>query len=480
MTSSHTRSLTTVVVVTILALMAAACGSPGSSNGGSAASGLASTSFDTSKKVTITMWDTENSPGPSKALNELISQFEQKYPNVTVDRTVKNFDDYMATIKLAASSDNAPDVFQGNEGSVDQALVKAHLIVPLDSLAKAYGWDSRFGSSAALNPLRWSADGQHWGTGDLWGVAQKAEVLGVFYNKATMKRLGIKMPTTFAEFEQSLATAKAGGVPPIMVGNLDRWPMGHVFMVLQSRFDDPTAIANWTYGRPGSTFDDAGTRKAASILEQWGTKGYFENGFNGVSQTAAAARFGKGEGLYFITGPWENQTFAGPLKDGVGFFPLPSEDGSAGAPTTGSLSLPYHISAKSQNKAVAAAFINWITDPHAAGIVISNGDLPAATPAGASVDPQSSLESISQAWGEKSKAGTLTPYLDWATLDHGGHPVRRSSAAERGQGHARAVHRGGTEGLGEGTFVTAGVLPPAGGDSGALRRRRHPRPANPA
>ena len=419
MTSSHARSLTTVVVATILALAAAACGSPGSSNGGSAASGLASTSFDTSKKVTITMWDTENSPGPSKALNELISQFEQKYPNVTVDRTVKNFDDYMATIKLAASSDNAPDVFQGNEGSVDQALVKAHLIVPLDSLAKAYGWDSRFGSSAALSPLRWSADGQHWGTGDLWGVAQKAEVLGVFYNKATMKRLGIKVPTTFAEFEQSLATAKAGGVPPIMVGNLDRWPMGHVFMVLQSRFDDPTAIANWTYGRPGSTFDDAGTRKAASILEQWGTKGYFENGFNGVSQTAAAARFGKGEGLYFITGPWENQTFAGPLKDGVGFFPLPSQDGSAGAPTTGSLSLPYHISAKSQNKAVAAAFINWITDPHAAGIVISNGDLPAATPVGASVDPQSSLESISQAWGEKSKAGTLTPYLDWATSTMG-------------------------------------------------------------
>ena len=415
MTSSHARSLTAVLVAAILALMAAACGSPGSSNGGSAASGLASTSFDTSKKVTITMWDTENSPGPSKALNELISQFEQKYPNVTVDRTVKNFDDYMATIKLAASSDNAPDVFQGNEGSVDQTLVKAHLVVPLDSLAKAYGWDDRFGSPAALNPLRWSADGQHWGTGKLWGIAQKAEVLGVFYNKATMKRLGIKVPTTFAEFEQSLATAKAGGVPPIMVGNLDRWPMGHVFMVLQSRFDDPTAIANWTYGRPGATFDDAGTRKAASILEQWGTKGYFENGFNGVSQTAAAARFGKGEGLYFITGPWENQTFAGPLKDGVGFFPLPSVDGSPGAPTTGSLSLPYHISAKSQNKAVAAAFINWITDPHAAGIVISNGDLPAATPEGASVDPQSSLESISQAWGEKSKAGTLTPYLDWAT-----------------------------------------------------------------
>ena len=419
MTTSHSSRLLAAALAAALLLMVAACGSPGSSNGGSAASGVASTGFDTSKKVTITMWDTENSPGPSKALNDLISQFEAKYPNVTVKRTVKNFDDYMATIKLAASSDNAPDVFQGNEGSVDQALVKAHLIVPLDSLAKAYGWDSRFGSSAALNPLRWSADGEHWGTGQLWGIAQKAEVLGAFYNKATLARLGLQVPTTFDEFQHTLAVAKSKNVPPIMVGNLDRWPMGHVFMVLQARFDNPSSISNWTYGRPGASFDDAGTRKAASVLEQWGKDGYFEDGFNGVSQTNAAARFGKGEGLYFITGPWENQTFAGPLKDGVGFFPLPSLDGSAGAPTTGSLSLPYHISAKSQNKAVAAAFINFITDPHAAGIVIDNGDLPAAAPEGASVDPNSSLAAISKAWQEKSKAGTLTPYLDWATSTMG-------------------------------------------------------------
>ena len=417
-----TRSLASRLLSAALvacAVLVAGCGSPGSSNGGSAASGPGSTGFDTSKKVTITMWDTENSPGPSKALNELIAQFERKYPNVTVKRTVKNFDDYMATIKLAASSDNAPDVFQGNEGSVDQELVKAHLIVPLDGLAKAYGWNTRFGSPAALNPLRWSADGVHWGTGQLWGIAQKAEVLGAFYNKATLAKLGLQVPTTFAQFEASLAKAKAAGVPPIMVGGLDRWPLGHIFMVLQARFDNPAKIADWTYGRPGSTFDDAGTRKAASIFEQWGTKGYFENGFNGVSQTAAAARFGKGEGLYFITGPWENETFAGPLKDGVGFFPLPSLNGAPGAPTTGSLSIPYHISAKSKNKAVAAAFINWITDPHAAAIVIDNGDLPAATPQGASVDPNSSLAAISKAWAEKSKAGTLTPYLDWATSTMG-------------------------------------------------------------
>ena len=55
----------------VLAL--SACGTPGSSGDSvSQPSGAASTGFDTSKKVTLTMWDTENATGPSNAEDELI------------------------------------------------------------------------------------------------------------------------------------------------------------------------------------------------------------------------------------------------------------------------------------------------------------------------------------------------------------------------------------------------------------------------
>lgn len=410
-----------MLLIALVVVAATACGTPGSN--GTAPSqppGSAVTGFDTSTPVTITMWDAETSPGPSHAEDELIAQFEHRYPNVTVHRVVKSFDDYMATIKLAASAGGGPDVFQGNEGyAVDQALVRAHLVLPLNAQARAYGWDTRFGSPATLDPLRWSADGSVWGSGVLWGVAQKAEVLGVYYDKATLKRLGLGVPATFEQFQQSLAAAHAAGVPPIMVGNLDRWPMGHVFMVLQGMFERPAAIAGWVYGRPGATFDTPGTRKAAAVLQRWGADGYFEDGFNGVSQQTAAARFGKGEGLYFITGPWENQTFAGPLGDGVGFFPLPAPAGSAATATTGALSLPFHISARSPHPDVAAALIDFLTSRHAAAVMIGNGDLPAADPQGATVDPNSSLSAIAHAWSQKSRAGTLTPYLDWATATMG-------------------------------------------------------------
>ena len=68
---------------------------------------------------------------------------------------------------------------------------------------------------------------------------------------------------------------------------------------------------------------------------------------------------------------------------------------------------------------MAAAFINFITDSAAASVVIHNGDLPAADPGSSAIDPNSSLAAISAAWLEKSQAGTLTPYLDWATATMG-------------------------------------------------------------
>ena len=395
----------------------AATAAGGPSAGASAtAAGSVAPSFDTSTPVTIAEWDTETSAGPSGEMDALNAAFHAKYPNVTIKRTSKSFDDYVATIKLAASAPDAPDVYQGNQGySVDAALVKAGLIIPLDDYAKAYGWETRFGSPATLDVLRWSADGTTWTKGPLWGIAQKAEVLGVFYNKSTFQKLGLAMPSTFDEFQATLATAKAGNVSPILVGGLDGWPLGHVFMMLQALYEPAQKITDWTFAVAGSTFDDQGTQQAATVMQDWAKKGYFFKGFGGVGQDNAAARFSKGEGLYFLTGPWENGTFA-PLGSNVGWFPLPGLAAGSPSPTTGSLSIPYHISKASKTPDIDAAYIDFITSSQAADVVAGKGDLPAAPLATSSVvDPQSSLGEIIAGFNDKSKAGVLTPYLDWAS-----------------------------------------------------------------
>ena len=75
---THMRPRLSVSLACLTAVLAlSACGTPGSSGGSvSQTGGAASTGFDTSKQVTLTMWDTENASGPSKAEDELIQQFE--------------------------------------------------------------------------------------------------------------------------------------------------------------------------------------------------------------------------------------------------------------------------------------------------------------------------------------------------------------------------------------------------------------------
>ncbi|HEY3523380.1 MAG TPA: hypothetical protein VGK63_06725, partial [Candidatus Limnocylindrales bacterium] len=77
-------------------------------------------------------------------------------------------------------------------------------------------------------------------------------------------------------------------------------------------------------------------------------------------------------------------------------------------------------SAKSKHPDAAAAFIDFITSSQAADVVAGKGDLPAAPLADpTAVDANSSLAAIIKGFEDKSSAGLLTPYLDWATSTMG-------------------------------------------------------------
>ena len=259
--------------------------------------------------------------------------------------------------------------------------------------------------------------------------------MGAFYDKATLKRLGLQVPTTFDLVPAGAwAVAKPKGVPPIMVGNLDRWPMGHVFMVLQARFDQACAISKLDVRprRRHRSTPPAPARRPR-CWQQWSDKGYFEDGYNGVSQENAAARFGKGEGLYFITGPWENQTFAGPLGDGVGFFPLPSLDGTPGAPTSGFAvaAVPHQplLPKPGRGGGVHQLHHRPGTRPK---VVIPQRRPAGREPGGGGGRSQVVAgRDLATAWGEKAQGGHAHALPGLGHPHDGRHPVRRAAAAER-------------------------------------------------
>ena len=198
--------------VAVLAALAAVAVTAAVWTGSSAASSKADANpFAHYGNITLNVWSADNQdPGPEPVIKALAASFSKKYPNVTIKLKFYSFTSYIKIIKLSLNSSNAPDVAEGNQGfQIDSALVKAKLIKPLDSYAKKYGWDKQF-SAGTAQQFRWTPDGNTFGKGNLWGVAQFGQSTGVFYNKALLKKYGgdpNNMPKTFADFRDAAGEA---------------------------------------------------------------------------------------------------------------------------------------------------------------------------------------------------------------------------------------------------------------------------------
>src|SRR5204863_9439723 len=163
--------------------------------------------------------------GQNAAMKSLNAAFQKRYPNIKIKRVAKSFTDLQTTLKLAASGPNPPDVVEANNGySAMGPLVQAKLLLSLNKYARRYGWNSRY-STGIRRMNMFTTDGKHFGTGSLFGLPMTGEVVGVYYNKAKLKSLRIKVPKTFQAFEAALAKAKKAGETPIQFGNLDKWPV---------------------------------------------------------------------------------------------------------------------------------------------------------------------------------------------------------------------------------------------------------------
>ena len=240
------RSL--ALLVALLAALVAGCGTPGGDSSDNAEkaeeSKKNSAKIDVAKAgdVTLTIWDQEVRGGQAAQIKRLNAAFLAQYPNVKIKRVAKSFTDLQTTLKLAVSSNKAPDIVEANQGRpIMGQLVKGGLLKPLDAYADAYGWNDRW-SKTLLDLNRFSADGKQFGTGNLYGVSQQGEIVGVFYNKDKVD----SCPRRSREFEADARQGEEGAARS------------------RSRSATSTSSAASTSSRPSRTSSPASRRRATS------------------------------------------------------------------------------------------------------------------------------------------------------------------------------------------------------------------------
>jgi raffinose/stachyose/melibiose transport system substrate-binding protein len=413
------KSLGLVVGTTALAVVAAGCGS-------------SSDTGNDGDEVTLTV---ESALGGSTAIlaayEELNEQFESEHPGVTVEFKAKGFDEFNNTAKLQLSSDNPPDLTQVNRGyQAMGSFVKAGLLDPLDDLADEHGWADRQ-SEAQLELNRFSEDGVRMGDGPLWGMSATTAWIGLLMNTALADELGISAPpSTIAELEEQMQTAKEAGEIPFQFGSASGELAAWLLSELLIAEGGPEVVQDIVFHRDGENFKSDTARWAAGKMKEWGDAGYFTPDWTAYKTDQVMANFTSGEGLFALTSSRFMPLAGDPeVLDNVTMVAFPSVSGDELAAVAAG-DIPWAIPSKSSNKDLAAEYVDFVTNADSAEVFAEHGAIPSYPPkdlesaiTSAGLDP-ASADAIRNGV-HLLETGTPVPYVDWGAPEL--YPVISSS-----------------------------------------------------
>ncbi len=120
-----------------------------------------------------------------RVMQDLVARFEEKNPNITLEREAVPTEDQRTVIQTRLQSGNPPDVFSYDTGpGFGGVLADAGLLRPLEDAYEQHDW----------NIYDWAKQRATYG-GKVYGVPENVEEVIVFYNKDLVP----EVPTTVDE-----------------------------------------------------------------------------------------------------------------------------------------------------------------------------------------------------------------------------------------------------------------------------------------
>jgi raffinose/stachyose/melibiose transport system substrate-binding protein len=276
--------------------------------------------------VTIELYDLHiNEPGKT-ILAEIVQEFEDDHPNVTIEPTVLENEALKAKIATEMQAGNPPDLFQSWGGGVLREQLAAGMVRPIDD--EIADWKDTINEGAMSI---YQIDGKQYGMPYNFGL------VGFWYNKDLFEEAGIsEPPATWDDFLADVQALKDAGVTPISVGGGDKWPAMFYWAYLALRIGGQEALesAVTTGDWSGPAFVQAGEELKRLIdLEP------FQDSFLAATYPQQSATMGNGQAAMELMGQWapgvqrDNSESKEGIGDALAWFPFPTVEGGAGLPT---------------------------------------------------------------------------------------------------------------------------------------------------
>ena len=360
--------------------------------------------------VDLTIW-LNGEPGTVNAITEILDEYMQENPNVTITTNFVGSSLFNPTLVPALNAAEGPDVWMGGTGpGQPAAIIEAGHALDLTPYFCELGWNEIIPEEI----VNYTSS-----NGKLWAVGDSVETTLMFYNKDVFAQNNLEVPTTWDDLMAACDTlAQAGFANPIGLGGADKWPISHWQSLLWGRYAGPEGVDKVMYG--DGRWDEEPFVQATAKLKELNDAGCFGPNPLAELQDDIEARFWRGEIPMFYTGPWIIGPAVQALGDDISKFSVfqvpPPVEGTPIYPTA-DIGTGWYINAATENPDQAADVLNYMLfNEDSRKLMLETGDnVPVGELNLEGVDLPQIVQDVFSLSNEYRDNGTIHAFLDTVT-----------------------------------------------------------------
>lgn len=304
---------------------------------------------------------------PGKNWNQYLTEFNEMYPNITVE--IETDTNYADDAILRLQSGDWGDIMM--IPAVDKADLENYFL-PFGTLDEM-NQEIKFANT-------WEYDG------NVYGVPSTGNAQGIVYNKRVFEEAGVtELPATPDEFIAALQAIKDydESIIPLYTNYADGWPMEQWDSQLAGTTTGDPTYKNQKLLHTKDPFKDYGdgTHPYALyyVLYEAVANGLIEDDFSTTAWEDSKGMINRGEIGTMVLGSWAYQQMVDADEHGedIGYMPFPiTVDGKRYASSGADYSFAINVDADPVQQAASMVFIKWMTEE--SGFAYNEGGIPIA------------------------------------------------------------------------------------------------------
>jgi len=292
-----------------------------------------------------------------------MAKFE-KESGIHVELKVIPIENVQTIVQTQLRSGEGPDVFGYDTGpGFAGALAEAGLVFPLTDAYEDLDW-----------PIYDFAKERVTFDGEIVGIPNDIETLGLYYNSTVFDELGIDRPESTGDLLDACQTIQDAGLIPIALNDLDGWQGGHYLSVILSSMVGSAGMEEFVDGT--KSWDSPEVVEALSLLDDFNKAGCFPPSPVAIDYDNGNALFYSGQAAMNLTGSWLVKDTERNVDFEVAYIPFPAPDGPG--IFSGGLGAGVFINATSKKTDSAVKFLDYLmTQEHGAWVIQNAQSIPA-------------------------------------------------------------------------------------------------------